>query len=318
MKPIRITDLHSFNIGHAQDNEAKTGVTVLYFKEGARVGVDISGGGPASRETPLASPVTADNPVNAVVLGGGSAFGLAACEGVMKCLEDHDIGLETGYAKVPLVIGSCIYDLGYGRSDVRPGPEMGYQATLNALKQSSDVHGNIGAGTGATAGKLLGMKQASKTGLGISAIQVGELTLAAVVAVNAVGEIYDGHGHKLAGVMNPQRTAFLDEQQIMNALFTHNPAPRTNTTIGAIITNAKLDKAQLTKVASMTRNAYARCIDPVGTMMDGDTIYTCSTGEVIMDINIIGTLAAKVMQAAIIDAVTSSALSNEEYMKYCL
>ena len=318
MKPISITDLQSFNIGHVQDNEAKTGVTVIYFKNGARVGVNISGGGPASRETPLASPVTADNPVNAIILGGGSAFGLAASEGVMKCLEEHGIGLDTGYAKVPLVLGSCIYDLGYGSSDVRPGPEMGYQATLQALSSSSNAHGNVGAGTGATAGKLLGMKQASKTGLGISAIQVGELTLAAIVTVNAVGQIFDGQGHQLAGVMNPQRTAFLDESRIMQALMASTQPPRTNTTIGAIITNAGLDKAQLTKVASMATHAYARCIDPVGTMMDGDTVYACSTGNIPADINLVGTLAAKVMQAAIVDAVTSASISNEEYLKYCL
>ena len=318
MKAIRITDLKSFSVGHAQDNTAKTGVTVIYFKEGARVGVNISGGGPASRETPLASPVTADNPVNAVVLGGGSAFGLAACEGVMQCLEEHGIGLDTGYARVPLVLGSCIYDLGYGRSDVRPDPAMGYEAALQALNSDSDAHGNIGAGTGATAGKLLGMKLASKTGLGISAVQVGDLSLAAIVTVNAVGDIYDGKGNKIAGVMDPQRNGFLSQEQIMQALFSSQSQNRTNTTIGAVITNADFSKAELTKIATMATNAYARCINPVGTMMDGDTVYACSTGSVKADINIVGTLAAQIMQAAILDAVTSAKIPDEEYMKYCL
>ena len=153
IREIAITDMPEVSIGNVQNDEAKTGVTVLLFdKKGAVVGVDISGGGPASRETPLTSPVTADNPINAIVLSGGSAYGLAAADGVMRCLEDHGIGFETGYARVPLVCQSCIYDLGYGSATVRPDSAMGYAACEKALAGGNPSCGSVGAGTGATVG----------------------------------------------------------------------------------------------------------------------------------------------------------------------
>ena len=164
VKEIPVTQIKGLRIGNAQNEEAKTGVTVLIFDEGAVVGSDISGGGPASRETPLTSPVTADNPLNAIVLSGGSAYGLAASDGVMRYLEEHGAGFDTGFAKVRLVCQSCIYDLGYGRADVRPDAEMGYAACVDA-ERNDPVCGSVGAGTGATVGKLLGMGRAAKSGL---------------------------------------------------------------------------------------------------------------------------------------------------------
>lgn len=320
IKEISIRDMDRVSIGHAQNEEAKTGVSVIYFKNGAQAGCDISGGGPASRETPLTSPLTADNPLNAVVLSGGSAYGLAASDGVMRCLEENGIGYNTGNALVPLVCQSCIYDLGYGQSNVRPDAAMGYEACKKALESCDDSMGNVGAGTGASVGKLLGMKQATKSGLGIYAIQVGELKIAAVVAVNAFGDIFNPeNGQKVAGLLDPTRKVFIDLEQ---AFLSFMSAPRdlfnSNTTIGCVITNAKFDKAKLNKIASMTRNAYARCINPVGTMADGDSIYACSVGEVISDVNLVGTLSAKVMQKAILKAIESSKLEDEEYLKYCL
>lgn len=319
IKEISIKDIEGLSIGHEQDDEAKTGVSVLYFENGAQVGCDISGGGPASRETPLTSPLTADNPINAIVLSGGSAYGLAAADGVMRCLEKHDIGFDTGFAKVPLVCQSCIFDLGYGRSDIRPDSDMGYKACSKALKFTDASMGNVGAGTGASVGKLLGMAQASKTGLGTYALELGDMKIAAVVVLNAFGDVFDfENAKKIAGLMNKERTGFLDiEDMFVNIMNTPKNLFHANTTIGCIITNAAFDKAKLNKIAAMSGNAYARCISPVGTMADGDSIYAASIGKVEADINLVGTLASRVMERAIKNAVTYAALSDEEYLKNC-
>ena len=306
---ISITEIKGLSMGHAQDQEAKTGVTVLLFDKdrGAVTGCDISGGGPASRETPLTSPVTADNPLNAIVLSGGSAYGLAASDGVMRCLEDHGIGFETGFAKVPLVCQSCIFDLGLGSATIRPDAKMGYEACLQALEHPATAMGNVGAGTGATVGKLCGMERASKTGIGYYAMALGELQVAAVVVVNALGDIFDPvNGTKIAGLMNEDRTAFGDSCEKLWKLGCPQNLFTGNTTIGAVITNGQFNKAQMNKIASMTRNAYARCINPVGTMADGDSIYAASIGDVKADINVVGTLAAHVMERAIVKAVESA------------
>lgn len=320
IKEISIKEIDDVSIGHAQNDEAKTGVSVIYFKNGAQAGCDISGGGPASRETPLTSSMTADNPLNAVVLSGGSAFGLAASDGVMRCLEERGIGFDTGFAKVPLVCQSCIFDLGYGKSDVRPDADMGYEACVRALEGCDDSMGNIGAGTGASVGKLLGMKQAMKSGLGVHAIQVGDLKIAAVVVVNAFGDIFDSsNAQKIAGLMDPERKVFWDlEETFVKMVTTPQNLFKTNTTIGCVVCNAKFDKAKLNKIASMTRNAYARCINPVGTMADGDSIYACSVGDVVSDVNVVGSLAAKVMEKAIKKAIESAKIDDEEYLKNCL
>lgn len=320
IKEISIKEIEGVSIGHVQDDEAKTGVSVIYFQKGAQAGCDISGGGPASRETPLTDPLTADNPLNAVVLSGGSAYGLAASDGVMKFLEENGIGYDTGYALVPLVCQSCIFDLGYGKNNVRPDAAMGYEACKNAFEFCDDSMGNVGAGAGASVGKLMGMKQAQKSGLGVHAIQVGELQIAAVVVVNAFGDIFNPeNGQKVAGLMNPTRSTFLDlEQMFMQFMSAPKDLFNSNTTIGCVITNAKFDKSKLNKIAAMTRNAYARCINPVGTMADGDSIYACSVGEVVSDVNLVGTLSAKVMQKAILKAVEASKLPDEEYLSHCL
>lgn len=302
MTRISLTEIEGVRIGNAQDKEAKTGVTVLLFEDGARVGVDISGGGPASRETPLTSPVTADNPIHAIVLSGGSAFGLAASDGVMRYLEEHGIGFDTGYAKVPLVCQSCIYDLGCGRANIRPDAAMGYAACISA-EQNYPESGNIGGGTGATVGKLYGMARAMKGGLGIYAVSVGQLKMAAVVVVNALGDIYDiEKGGQLAGLLTEDLQGFADTCQEFYLINKKKELFQSNTTIGAVITNGKFSKTEMTKIASMARNAYARCIRPVGTMADGDTIYAASVGEVEADINMAGTLAAEVLGRAIKEA----------------
>ena len=320
LQEISIREMEGVSLGHAQDEEGKTGVTVIYFPGGAQAGCQISGGGPASRETPLTSPLTADNPLNAVVLSGGSAYGLAASDGVMRCLEEHGIGYQTGFALVPLVCQSCIFDLGYGKSSVRPDSTMGYEACENALRFSDDRMGNVGAGTGASAGKLFGMRQASKTGLGIYAVKLGELKVAAIVAVNAFGDIFHPeNGQKIAGLMDPERKNFLNlEEHFMQVMSAPRDLFQSNTTIGCVVTNAAFDKAKLNKIAAMAGNAYARCISPVGTMADGDSVYACSTGRVVSDVNLVGTLSARVMEKAIQNAVKYSAVDDEEYLKNCL
>lgn len=305
VKEVSIREMKGLRIGNAQNAEAGTGVTVLLFDEGAKVGVDISGGGPASRETPLASSITADNPVNAIVLSGGSAFGLAAADGVMRYLEEHGIGYETGYAKVPLVCQSCIYDLGYRRADIRPDADMGYAACLNA-EQNCPSCGSTGGGTGAAVGKLYGMERSMKSGIGIHAVTLGALQMAAVVVVNALGDIYDPDtGAKLAGLRSEDGQEFADSCRELYKISQRQDLLNRNTTIGAVVTNGRFSKAEMNKIASMTRNAYARCIRPVGTMADGDTVYAASVGMVEADINVAGTLAAEVMAQAIRKAVLS-------------
>lgn len=312
-------NLHAFDnvcFGNAQDDTAKTGVTVAIFPKGALVGVDISGGGPAARETPVLLPTTAPTPVNAIVMSGGSAYGLAASDGVTRWLEEHHIGFDTGGILVPIVVQSCIYDLTYGSATRRPDSAMAYAACDSAFKGGEFVSGNFGAGTGATVGKFGGMSRAQKSGLGIYAVQFGDVKIAAIVVVNAVGDIFDERtGQKIAGLLTDDRKNFLDSCAELYKLTTQPPS-RTNTTIGIIITNANFDKAQLTKIASMTRNAYARSIKPVGLTFDGDTIYAASIGDVRADLNMIGTLSADVMSAAIRRAVESSRIDDEEFLRH--
>lgn len=315
LETISIKDISGVQIGHESDYKAQTGVTVLYFPEGAVAGCDISGGGPASRETPLLLPETAEARINAIVLSGGSAYGLAAADGVMRSLESHGIGYDTGFARVPLVCQSDIYDLSYGSAKVRPDAEMGFRACEKALSGTSDAQGNIGCGTGATVGKSNGMECAQKSGFGVHAIRLGELTVCAVVCVNALGDIFKAKtGEKIAGLMNSDRSGFEDSAEAMCKNIAKHDLFTGNTTIGAIITNAGFSKAAMGKIASMTRNAYARCIRPVGTMADGDTIYAASTGNLIVDINAMGVLAAEAMAQAIENAISNSKITDEEYL----
>lgn len=316
LKEISLRDFDDVWFGNAQDDKAKTGVTVAIFPKGARVGVDISGGGPASRETPVIFPTTATTPVNAIVLAGGSAYGLAASDGVMTWLEDNQIGYNTGAALVPIVVQSCIYDLTYGNATVRPNAKMGRAACEAAKLRGEIKSGSFGAGTGATVGKLGGMARSMKSGLGVYAVEVGELKIAALVAVNALGDIYDErNGQKIAGLLTDDRKNFYDSRTELYKLTTQTDLFNRNTTIGMIITNGNFDKTQLTKIAAMTQNAYARSIKPVGTLADGDTIYAASVGSVPADLNVVGTLAAEVMSEAIRRAVESSRLDDSEYLK---
>ena len=298
MKEIGIMEVGGFRVGHAQDTEAATGCTVLLLDRMSPAGVDVRGGGPASRETQILSPVAHAEAINAVLLSGGSAFGLDAAGGVMNYLEERSVGCETGIAKVPLVSQSCLFDLGVGRADVRPDAAMAYAACENA-GYGVPAEGNAGAGTGCSVGKYRGMERAMKAGFGTYAIEIGAFKAGALVAVNALGDIYED-GTQIAGLLNAERNGL---SNTLDELFADVEAmsrlKAANTTLGVIVTNAKLTKAQLTKVAGMAHNGYARAIRPVHTMADGDSIYALSTGEIPGDVNLIGAMAALVMEKAI-------------------
>lgn len=325
IKEVSVAELSGVKIGHAQDYDAMTGVTAFVFEGRAVAGIDISGGGPASRETPLLNPKMACQDINAVILSGGSAFGLEAGCGAARYLEEQGIGFDTGYAQVPLVCQSCIYDLSIGKSDVRPDITMGYEACQNAVA-GNDLCGSIGAGTGATVGKLTTMARSQKSGFGICTYKLGELIVTAAVTVNALGDIFDyDSGQQLAGMTTEDRKTFagIEDGMYAGAIAgfsgcDENPQQGKNTTIGIIITNAELSKGDMNKVASMTRNAYSRCILPVGTTADGDSIYAVSVGKVTADINTVGTLAARTMGEAIKRAVITDRMDDKEYLAKCI
>lgn len=306
MKEISVTEIGGFKIGHAQNKDAATGCTVIICDKLSPAGLDVRGGGPASRESQLLSPIAAADGVNAVLISGGSAFGLDAAGGVQKFLEERDIGFDVGVTKVPLVAQSCLFDLTVGSVDIRPDAKMAYEACQNASCDAPE-EGNIGAGTGCSIGKYRGMERAMKSGLGTYAIEAGDLKVGAIVAVNALGDIYNSEGKQIAGLLNADKTGLcstvdelLSDVSIPKNLFSGN------TTLGVIVTNAKLNKTQLIKVAGMTHNGYARAIRPVHTNVDGDSIYALSLGEAEGDVNVIGTMAALVMEKAIVKAVTSA------------
>lgn len=307
-KIISINQIKGIHIGQVEDSTAGTGCTVLISEKGMRAGLDIRGGGPASRDTGLLSPLAAAQVLHAVVLAGGSAFGLGAANGVMAYLEEHDIGFDVGVTKVPLVAQSDIFDLTVGDKMIRPDAKMGYEAAKRAMENSNYRDGNYGAGCGATVGKLGGMETCMKSGIGSYAIKLGELEIGAIVTVNALGDIYNYRDNtKIAGLLTPDHNGFRDSIALMKeSIDVRENKFVENTTIGAIITNAKFDKSQLCKIAGMTHNGYARSIRPVHTSADGDSIYALSVGEVAADQDLVGTLAAEVMSEAIICAIKSA------------
>jgi len=309
-----ITDIPGIKVGHASDFEGITGCTVVLCEKGAVAGVDQRGGGPGTREIALLNPVNHVEKVHAVMLAGGSAFGLDAASGVMRFLEDNNIGYQTGVAKIPIVPAAILYDLNIGDPKVRPTPEMGYLACTNASGSSPD-QGSIGAGTGATVGKLMGMNRATKSGIGSASIDLGGgVKVGAIVAVNAIGEVIDpGNGNIIAGVRANKATVFeqgkpvfSEALQIMKSIVGKTLlglAEKANTVIGVVATNAKFDKAACTKLAQMAQNGLVRTIRPANTMHDGDTIFALSTGKKKANINIVGAFAAQAVQRAILNAV---------------
>ena len=306
-KEIKVTEVGDIMIGQTENTEAGTGLTVFISKDGMPAGLDVRGGGPASRESELLDPLAAAQKINAIVLSGGSAFGLGAGDGVMEYLEKKKIGYDTGYAIVPLVVQSDLYDLSVGDSKVRPDAKMGYEAAKNAFENPNYKDGNYGAGCGATVGKIAGMDTCMKSGIGSYAIQIGELKIGAVVAVNALGDIYDWKtGKKIAGLLAEDKQGFRDTLEYMAKDISSKDKFTGNTTIGVIITNASFEKSQLCKIAGMAHDGYARSIRPVHTTADGDSIYAVSAGSVAADQDLVGSFAALVMSEAINRAVMSA------------
>ena len=305
---IPITDIESLMIGQAENKEAGTGCTVLICRDGMRAGLDVRGGGPASRESQLLNPLTSAQFLHAVVLSGGSAYGLGAANGVMSYLEEQGIGYDTGVALVPLVAQSDIFDLSVGDARVRPDADMGYEAAKSAFEGPDYQDGNYGAGCGASVGKIAGMDYAMKTGIGSYAVQVGDLKIGASTVLNALGDIYDWKtGEQVAGFLTEDKTGLRSTMEYMSASTESKENKFTgNTTLAVVVTNADFSKSQLCKIAGMAHNGLARSINPVHTSADGDSIYAVSVGNVDADQDLVGSLAAEVVSEAVLRSVYSA------------
>lgn len=306
-----ITDVEGIRVGHFTDARRPTGCTVVIFDKGARAGVDVRGSAPGTRETDLLNPIDTVQQVNAILLSGGSAFGLDAAAGVMRYLEEHGMGFHMGSIVVPIVPAAILFDLGVGDPKIRPDAESGYTACRNAL-HSNVPEGNVGAGAGATVGKLFGMEFAMKGGIGTASMTMSNtgLVVGAIVAVNAVGDVIDHTSGKiLAGARGPHGKGVRDSMaQLIGG---EKPGTRTgeNSTIGVVATNASLNKDQATKLAQMAHDGLARAINPVHTAFDGDTIFAAATGSNKRDADLttIGAIAAEVMAHAVMRGVRMAA-----------
>ena len=309
--PWGLTAVSGLELGHHTLSERATGCTVIIARDGATGGVDVRGSAPGTRELALLDPVNSIEQVNAVVLSGGSAFGLDVGSGVMRYLDEEDIGYRVGQKVVPIVVGAILYDLGLeGDRKIRPGPECGYIAAETASIRPPE-EGSVGAGAGATVGKMGGGRP-MKGGFGTASITLDNgLVVAAGVVVNAVGDIIDpATGEVVAGMLNSDGVGFLDARKVLrgegsNQDFEFGIESGANTTIGLVATNARLTKAQTTKIAQMAQDGLARTIYPAHTMGDGDTVFALATGtlEGQENVTLIGALAADVMAEAILRAV---------------
>ena len=304
-----LTSIPGFKVGHAQDLEALTGCTVILCPPNPVGGIDQRGGAPGTRETDLLHPVHLVNQVNAILLTGGSAYGLDAAAGVMRFCEENGMGFTFGPSRVPIVPAANLFDLYIGDPKVRPDGEMGYQACLNASEDQPE-EGNVGAGTGAVVGKILSLKMAMKSGIGTASVDIGGGgKVAAIVAVNAFGDVIDPETSEIiAGARGLK--GFADTLKVMKSFVGRKvmsfASAADNTVIGAVATNVKLNKEQITKVAQMAHNGLARTIRPAFSLFDGDTVFALSAGEVEMDPNIVGAYAAIAYQEAILRAVRSA------------
>lgn len=299
-----ITDIDGIKVGHAQNYEGGTGLTVLIPPVNNTCSVEVRGSAPGTRETDLLDPINTVESVNALILSGGSAYGLDAASGVMEALEKDGLGLDVGVCKVPIVCQAVLFDLAYKNPKIRPDRNMGIKAYKNA-STSENSQGIIGAGAGASVGKILGMEASIKSGLGSATIIEGDLKVSSIVAVNAFGDIFDYEkGKQIAGPIadgKMMKTA----DQMANIMSGFSEIANKNTTIGIVSTNASFDKTKLKKIAQMTHDGFARSINPVHTAFDGDTVFALATNEVKADLNVVGTMAANAMSRAIANAIYS-------------
>ena len=304
-----LTDVRGTLVGHHTDARRPTGCTVILTPQGAVAGVDVRGAAPGTRETELLSPLNAVEAVHAVMLAGGSAFGLDAAGGVMRWLDERGHGLQVGPATVPIVPAAILFDLWVGDPRIRPDAASGY-AACEAASDAPVGQGNVGAGTGCTVGKLFGVGRAMRGGLGSASVTVAGITVGALVAVNAIGDVIDpGTGRVVAGARTPDGRALLGTMQAL--LRGEVPPPLqtgTATTLGVVATDAVLNKAQVNKIAQMAHDGFARAINPVHTLTDGDTIFALATGATrrTANVTLLGALAAEVMAIAILRAVRTA------------
>jgi L-aminopeptidase/D-esterase-like protein len=298
-----ITDVPGIKVGHYTDKKAVTGCTVILCEQGAVAGVDVSGSSPGTRETDLLRPGNLVEKIQAIVLSGGSAFGLDAATGVMKYLEERGFGYETTAGRVPIVPAAIIFDLNIGDSRIRPGANEGYQACL-AATDGKVAEGCVGAGTGATVGKILGLERAVKSGLGTASQRIArDVVVAALVVVNAVGDVIEpGTGKILAGPRKLHGRGFMSTSKLWKGEF-KEAVPPFNTVIGVVATDAKLGKAEASRLARMAQVGIARTIDPCHTMYDGDALFSLSVGKKETDLSALGAAAAEVVAEAIVRAI---------------
>lgn len=306
MEEISVKDMDGIYIGNAEYLEGPTGCTVIISEKGAVAGVDVRGGSPGTRETDLLKPENLVEKIHSVVLTGGSAYGLDASSGVMKYLEEKDIGFNTGVAKVPIVCSAVLFDLNIGNPKIRPDSDLGYKACKNAYKDIFK-EGSYGAGTGATIGKLYGLGRAMKGGIGSYGLQVGDLKVLSLVAVNALGDIKDNEKNEIiAGLLDENKNLIGTENEMLKNYSDKRNLFGQNTTIGIVITNGKFIKSEANKIASMAHNGYGRSIRPSHSTFDGDSIFTMATGDIEADVNAVGMLAAITMEKAVVRAVKLS------------
>lgn len=302
---MTLTKIKGIKVGHATDRTARTGCTVILIENGAVAGVDVRGAAPGTRETDLLKPGSLIEKVHGILLTGGSAYGLDAAAGVMEFLERKGMGYKTGEAVVPIVSGAVLYDLAIGTPNIRPDKRMGYLACKHATSQPVE-EGLVGAGTGATVGKVLGMDKSSLGGIGSYALILKPgIWVASCMAVNAYGQVIDEKGNILAGVRSDRPGEYLDAYDVLKS-HEANGFVGTNTIIGVVATNVALSKEQATRIASMAHNGIARAIVPAHTMYDGDTIFCLSIGEEKVNLSLLGESAALVVAEAIRRAVIIS------------
>lgn len=304
-----LTDIRGLSVGHHTDSRRPTGCTVVLTPEGAVAGVDVRGAAPGTRETELLSPLNAVEQVHAVLLAGGSAFGLDAAGGVMRWLDERGFGVQVGPARVPIVPAAILFDLWVGDAKIRPDAASGYAACAAATTDAVP-EGNVGAGTGASVGKLFGIARAMRGGLGSASVTVGGITVGALVAVNAMGDVIDpASGQVVAGARTADGRARCGTMQaLLRGDVPELLQPGMATTIGVVATDAVLTKAQANKMAQMAHDGLARSINPVHTMTDGDTIFALATGTSgkPAHMTLLGALGAEVMATAVLRAVRAA------------
>ncbi len=307
--PGSLTDVRGLSVGHFTDARRPTGCTVVLTPQGAVAGVDVRGASPGTRETELLSPLNSVEQVHAILLSGGSAFGLDAAGGVMRWLEEQGVGVQVGPTRIPIVPAAILFDLFTGDASIRPDAASGYAACI-AAKNSAEAQGNVGAGAGAVVGKLFGIPRAMKGGIGSASVCVNGVTVAAMVAVNAVGDVVDpSSGTVVAGARSEDGLRMIGTTEaILNGEVLQHLMPGSATSIGVVATDAVINKVQANKIAQMAHDGLARSINPVHTLTDGDTLFALGTGASGLQVHttVLGTLAAEVVARAVLNAVRAA------------